>query len=63
MDFTKRKSIPGVAVFLDFEKAFDSIEWDFIQNALKHLILVQTFVNTNFEFLTPLWVCPCTRHA
>ena len=31
MHFTKEKNIPGVAVFLDFEKAFDSIEWIFIQ--------------------------------
>ena len=26
MNFTKTKNIPGIAVFLDFEKAFDSIE-------------------------------------
>ena len=26
MSFTKAKNIPGLAVFLDFEKAFDSIE-------------------------------------
>ena len=30
MHFAKEKNIPGVAVFLDFEKAFDSIEWNFI---------------------------------
>ena len=30
MHFTKEKNIPGVAVLLDFEKAFDSIEWNFI---------------------------------
>ena len=35
MDFTKIKDIPGIAVFLDFEKAFDSIEWDFIQKCLE----------------------------
>ena len=27
MSFTKKKNIPGLAVFLDFEKAFNSIEW------------------------------------
>ena len=27
--------IPGIAVFLDFEKAFDSVEWDFIQKCLE----------------------------
>ena len=31
MHFTEEKNIPGVALFLDFEKAFDSIEWNFIQ--------------------------------
>ena len=35
MDFTKINDIPGIAVFLDFEKAFDSIEWDFIQKCLE----------------------------
>ena len=35
MDFTKQKELPGIAVFLDFEKAFDSIEWDFLQKCLQ----------------------------
>ena len=35
MHFTKAKNIPGVAVFLDFEKAFDSVEWNFIQKCLE----------------------------
>jgi len=35
MDFIKIKYIPGIAVFLDFGKAFDSIRWDFIQECLK----------------------------
>ncbi|KAL9988599.1 hypothetical protein ACROYT_G003061 [Oculina patagonica] len=35
MDFTKINDIPGIAVFLDFEKACDSIEWDFIQKCLE----------------------------
>ena len=30
MDFTKQNDLLGVAVFLDFEKGFDSIEWDFL---------------------------------
>ena len=37
MHLTKEKNIPGVAVFLDFEKAFDSIEWNFIHKCLKKL--------------------------
>ena len=37
MHFTKEKNIPGVAVFLDFEKASDSIEWNFIHKCLETL--------------------------
>ena len=35
MHFTKETNIPGIAVFLDFEKAFDSIEWNFIHKCLE----------------------------
>ena len=35
MSFTKKKNIPGLAVFLDFEKVFDSIEWCYLQKCLE----------------------------
>ena len=35
MSYTEETSIPGIALFLDFKKAFDTIEWDFIDNCLK----------------------------
>ena len=35
MHFTKETNIPGMAVFLDFEKAFDSIKWNFIHKCLE----------------------------
>ena len=35
MSFTKKKNISGLAVFLDFEKAFDSIEWCYLQKCLE----------------------------
>jgi len=47
MHFTKEKNIPGVAVFLDFEKVFDSIEWNFIHKCL------ETF---NFGLDLRLWI-------
>ena len=35
MSFTKAQNIPSFAVFLDFEKAFDSIEWNYLQKCLE----------------------------
>ena len=35
MSFTKQKNIPGAAMFLDFEKAFDSIKWNYLQKCLE----------------------------
>ena len=39
MEYTKHKDTPGVAVYLDFEKAFDSVEWTTLKNAWKQLTL------------------------
>ena len=35
MECTKHKDIPGVAVFWNFEKAFDSVEWNYIKKCLE----------------------------
>ena len=35
-NFTTAKNIPGFLLCLDFEKAFDTVEWPFIQKALRH---------------------------
>jgi len=35
IDRMEEDEIPGLLVLLDFEKAFDTIEWEFIQRALK----------------------------
>ena len=34
---TKRENIPGLLVLLDFEKVFDSLEWNFIESTLTFL--------------------------
>ena len=35
MEYTDAKKISGIFLFVDFEKAFDSIEWSFINNTLE----------------------------
>ena len=34
VNYTATKNIRGLLLFLDFEKAFDTLEWSFIQKAL-----------------------------
>ena len=34
LNFTKIKNLPGAAIFVDFKKAFDSIEWDYLSKVL-----------------------------
>ena len=36
MKFTKVKKLPGVLVLIDFDKAFDSISWSFIYQAMAY---------------------------
>ena len=35
MEFTESNKLPGILLFIDFEKAFDTLEWPFIHHALK----------------------------
>ena len=35
MNFVDVNKIPGILLFIDFEKAFDTLEWNFIHKALK----------------------------
>ena len=34
MDFTLSKTIPGLLIFIDFHKAFDSLEWNFLLSCI-----------------------------
>lgn len=47
MSFTKEKNIPAFVVFLDLEKAFDTIEWRYLQKCL------ETF---NFSLRLRQWI-------
>ena len=35
MECTKVMKLPGLLLFIDFEKGFDSLEWDFLENCLE----------------------------
>ena len=35
MDFTVDENIPGLLIFIDFQKAFDSLEWKFLLRCLE----------------------------
>ena len=36
MEYTELNKILGIMVLIDFEKAFDTLEWHFLQNMLKY---------------------------
>ena len=33
--YTKENNIPGLLIFIDFEKALDSLNWDFLELPLR----------------------------
>ena len=35
IEYTKVKKLPGLLLLIDFEKAFDSLEWDFLEKCLE----------------------------
>ena len=37
MKFTEEQKIPGLIMLIDFEKAFDSLSWNFLHKCLKYL--------------------------
>ena len=45
MDFTKSFNKPGILLFLDFEKAFDSLEWNFLFKTLSHMNFGSMFIS------------------
>ena len=44
MDYTDVMKSPGILLFVDFEKAFDTLEWPFILKALEEFNFGQNFI-------------------
>ena len=36
MSYTEEKNLPGIVLFIDFRKAFDTIEWNFLIDILNN---------------------------
>ena len=52
INHTATRNIPGLLIFLDFEKAFDSVEWSFIWKTLSSFNLGPSLINW-----IKLWYC------
>ena len=44
MDFTLNENIYGLMIFIDFHKAFDSLEWDFLYKCLEAFNFGENFM-------------------
>ena len=56
-DFTLKENIPGIMIFLDFQKAFDSVEWDFILECLESFNFGPEFVGWVKAFYKNIQSC------
>ena len=57
MDFTAKKSIPGLMIFIDFEKAFDNVEWEFLRYCLESFNFGPDFIHWVKTFYRNIQSC------
>ena len=51
------KNIPGLLLFVDFEKAFDTIEWAFVEKTLHHFGFGSSFIKWINLFYSDIQSC------
>ena len=63
IDFTKLKNYRGILTAIDFEKAFDSLNWDFLLKSLETFVLsIQTRCFTGSKTSSPPYVTLQSGH-
>ena len=55
--YTEHENIPGMLMLIDFQKAFDCLSWDFIDNVLNFLKFGNDFKNWIKVFYTEITSC------
>ena len=55
--YTAAKDIPGLLLFLDFEKAFDTLEWSFLYKTLQHFEFGPSLINWITVFYAGIESC------
>ena len=45
--YTETQNIPGILLFIDFEKAFDTLEWNFIVKTLRYYTDISSCIQNN----------------
>jgi hypothetical protein len=57
IDYADIYKIEGAIIFVDFTKAFDSLEWNFMLNTLKHFGFNESFSNWVKTLYTDIQTC------
>ena len=57
ISYTHLKDIPGLLLFIDFEKAFVTIEWTFLRKALEHFGFGSSLINWINLFYSDIQSC------
>ena len=57
----KNERISGILAFLDFEKAFDNVEWDFLHTCLEAFNFGSDFEKWVSVFYTDISSCVCNN--